>query len=109
MGLRPLRLSLELPLLIKEDFLDIGFVGEDILVEYGYGDLNRLVIKSSARPFRQTRVCLYGSRYNPAVDDRNIPPGSRIISEYPNLTRKFLLPGVQFWQTHPFGHLTDRK
>jgi ATP phosphoribosyltransferase len=79
-----------IPLLVAEGDFDIGITGEDLILESGA----RVEICSRLGYSRSTddhtRGVLFTSERNTTVRSvRDVPPGSVIFSEYPNLTRHF--------------------
>lgn len=86
----------EIPRYVEEGFFDLGITGRDWVVETG-ADVETLAsleyAKSGAGVVRIVLAVPVDSPWNAATD---LPPGSRISTEYPNLTgRHFEDLGVQ--------------
>ncbi|MFL5799725.1 MAG: ATP phosphoribosyltransferase [Actinomycetota bacterium] len=78
----------EIPKLIEEGFFDLGITGRDWVVETGAAVevLDRLEYAKSGAGV--VRVVLAVPMSHPAEKGADLPPGSRISTEYPNLTRR---------------------
>ncbi len=75
------------PCLVREGYADFGIAGEDILGERGRDaciQLGPILCESSG--LRRTRVALFGTRDDPVSRLEDIPAGSRIVSEYREMT-----------------------
>ncbi len=78
----------EIPKLIEEGFFDLGITGRDWVMETGAEVvvLDRLEYAKSGAGV--VRVVLAVPQSHPAEKGADMPPGSRISTEYPNLTRR---------------------
>lgn len=78
----------EIPKLIEEGFFDLGITGRDWVVETGaeVEVLDRLEYAKSGAGV--VRVVLAVPQSHPAEKGADMPPGSRISTEYPNVTRR---------------------
>lgn len=78
------------PILVKSWDLDVGIVGEDVLAEC---DRSRIIVLKELLcerlGLKTTRVVLFGRQDDAITRIEDIPPGQRIICEYPKITRKF--------------------
>ena len=77
----------EIPKLVEDGFFDLGITGRDWVVETGaeVEVLERLEYAKSGAGV--VRVVLAVPQAHPAEKGADMPPGSRISTEYPNLTR----------------------
>jgi ATP phosphoribosyltransferase len=78
----------EIPKLVEDGFFDLGITGRDWVVETGaeVEVLERLEYAKSGAGV--VRVVLAVPQSHPADKGAEMPPGSRISTEYPNLTRR---------------------
>ena len=77
----------EIPRYVEEGFFDLGVTGRDWVVETG-ADVEVLASLPYAKSGAGTvRVVLAVGVDNPASRAEDLPPGTRISTEYPNLTR----------------------
>jgi ATP phosphoribosyltransferase len=78
----------EIPKLVEEGFFDLGITGRDWVVETG-ADVEVLARLEYAKSGAGVvRVVLAVPQSHPADKGADMPPGSRISTEYPNLTRR---------------------
>lgn len=79
--------------LVKEGYVDVGIVGEDVLEECGADScigLGPLLCKKAG--LRTTRVVLFASRDDPVSKAEEVPAGASVVSEYPAMTERFFSP-----------------
>jgi ATP phosphoribosyltransferase len=78
----------EIPKLVEDGYFDLGITGRDWVVETGaeVEVLERLEYAKSGAGV--VRVVLAVPQSHPADKGAEMPPGSRISTEYPNLTRR---------------------
>src|SRR5919202_1084082 len=79
----------EIPRYVEEGFFDLGITGRDWVVETGAGveELASLEYAKSGVG-SGVRVVLALHQSNPAERAADLPPGTRISTEYPELTRR---------------------
>ncbi len=80
----------EIPLYVSDGLFDLGITGRDWIEETGADvvSLGPLAYsKASANPIR---VVLAVARDSPVTSVAELPPGSRVSTEYPELTRRLL-------------------
>jgi ATP phosphoribosyltransferase len=80
----------EIPVYVAEGLFDLGITGRDWVEETGadvvsLGELG--YSKATANPIRVVLAVADGS---PVTDVRQLPPGVRVATEYPQLTRRYL-------------------
>ena len=80
----------EIPQYVAEGLFDLGIAGRDC-VEETASDVVTLgqlrYSKATSRPFRLVLAVAAGS---PVQSVSDLPPGTRVTTEFPNLTRRFL-------------------
>jgi len=80
-----------IPLLVAEGDFDIGITGEDVILESGAHVEVCARLNYSRSTDEHTRGVLFTSDKEDVRSVRDIPRGSVVFSEYPNLTRQFFL------------------
>jgi len=76
----------EIPRYVEEGFFDLGITGRDWVVETG-ADVETVVSLEYAKSGAGTvRIVLAVPLDNPATTAADLPPGTRISTEYPSLT-----------------------
>jgi ATP phosphoribosyltransferase len=80
----------EIPLYVQDGLFDLGITGQDWIAETG-ADVETLSPLSYARSGtgHGTRVVLAVPNEHPATSAKEIPPGTRISTEFLNLTRRY--------------------
>jgi ATP phosphoribosyltransferase len=80
----------EIPTYVADGLFDVGITGRDWIVETG-ADVEELASLEYAKsgPGHGVRIVLAVPSEHPAVSAKDLPPGSRISTEYVNLTRRF--------------------
>lgn len=79
----------EIPTYVQDGFFDLGITGRDWVVETG-ADVEVIASLEYAKSGAgRVRIVLAVPVDHPATSARDLPPGSRISTEYPNLTAKF--------------------
>jgi ATP phosphoribosyltransferase len=79
----------EIPRYVEEGFFDVGITGRDWVLETG-ADVEVVASLAYAKGGPGTvRVVLAVARDHPATSAAELPPGTRISTEYPNLTRAY--------------------
>jgi ATP phosphoribosyltransferase len=79
-----------IPLLVAEGDFDIGITGEDVILESGARVEICARLNYSRSTDDHTRGVLFTSDKNLDIRSaRDVPPGSIVFSEYPNLTNRF--------------------
>jgi len=78
----------EIPKLIEEGFFDLGITGRDWVVETGAEVVVLDGLEYAKSGAGVVRVVLAVPQSHPAEKGADMPPGSRISTEYPNLTRR---------------------
>jgi len=79
----------EIPVYVADGLFDLGVTGRDWIAETG-SDVASLGLlhysKATARPVRIVVAVPHAASYEKAAD---LPPGTRVSTEYPELTRRF--------------------
>jgi ATP phosphoribosyltransferase len=80
----------EIPMYVQDGLFDLGITGQDWVAETG-ADVEVLATLSYAKSGtgHGTRVVLAVPADHPANSAKELPPGSRISTEFENLTRRF--------------------
>ncbi len=79
----------EIPRYVEDGFFDLGITGRDWVVETG-ADVEVLAPLEYAKGGAgRVRIVLALPVDHPAGSARDLPPGSRISTEYPNLTERY--------------------
>lgn len=79
----------EIPRYVEEGFFDIGITGRDWVVETGARVEVMASLEYAKGGLGTVRVVLAVARDHPATSAAELPPGTRISTEYPNLTRAY--------------------
>ncbi|HEX4541279.1 MAG TPA: ATP phosphoribosyltransferase [Acidimicrobiales bacterium] len=81
----------EIPRYVADGLFDLGVTGRDWIEETGAElvSLGRLAYSKASR--NPVRVVLAVEEDSPAQSAKELAPGSRVSTEYPELTRRFLL------------------
>lgn len=79
----------EIPRYVEEGFFDIGITGRDWVVETGAQVEVMASLEYAKGGLGTVRVVLAVARDHPATSAAELPPGTRISTEYPNLTRAY--------------------
>ena len=86
----------EIPLYVAEGTFDIGITGRDWIEETGVEVLSLGELAYSKASSNPIRVVLAVARDSPVERTEDLPPGARVSTEYPELTRRVLeKAGVQ--------------
>ncbi|MDG2904404.1 MAG: ATP phosphoribosyltransferase, partial [Acidimicrobiales bacterium] len=79
----------EIPVYVADGLFDLGITGRDWIAETG-SDVASLGLlhysKATARPVRIVVAVPHAASYEKVTD---LPPGTRVSTEYPELTRRF--------------------
>ena len=79
----------EIPTYIENGFFDIGVTGEDWIAETGSNVTNVTALEYSKATDLPVKIVLAAPREAGLKSARDIKPGSRISTEFPNLTQRF--------------------
>jgi ATP phosphoribosyltransferase len=79
----------EIPRYVEEGFFDVGITGRDWVVETGAKVEVMASLEYSKGGRGTVRVVLAVARDHPATSAADLPPETRISTEYPNLTRAY--------------------
>lgn len=80
----------EIPLYVQEGYFDLGISGRDWICETGSDVVELMDLDYNKRTTGQpVRVVLAVAENSPVGRAEEMPPGSRISTEYPRLTRAF--------------------
>ncbi|HXF56401.1 MAG TPA: ATP phosphoribosyltransferase [Actinomycetota bacterium] len=79
----------EIPRYVEEGFFDIGITGRDWVVETGAQVEVMASLEYAKGGLGTVRIVLAVARDHPATSAAELPPGTRISTEYPNLTRAY--------------------
>ncbi|MHC1566890.1 MAG: ATP phosphoribosyltransferase [Candidatus Syntropharchaeia archaeon] len=79
----------EIPLYVEEGYFDLGISGEDWINETGADVVDVADLPYSKQGTGKVRIVVAVSEEEEINDVREIKPGSRVSTEYPNLTRRF--------------------
>jgi ATP phosphoribosyltransferase len=79
----------EIPTYIENGFFDIGVTGEDWIAETGANVTNVTALEYSKATDLPVKIVLAAPREAGLRSARDIEPGSRISTEFPNLTQRF--------------------
>jgi ATP phosphoribosyltransferase len=79
----------EIPTYIEEGFFDVGVTGEDWIAETGAEVVKVTSLGYSKQTDRPVKIVLAVPRESNITDPREMRPGSRISTEFPNLTRTY--------------------
>lgn len=80
----------QIPQLVAEGFCDVGICGKDCVVE---ANLESVVVEIARLPYAkttlgETQIVLFVAATD-TMEIQEIPPGTSIVTEFPNCTRKF--------------------
>jgi ATP phosphoribosyltransferase len=79
----------EIPTYIEEGFFDVGVTGEDWIAETGAKVVKVTALAYSKQTDRPVKIVLAVPRESNIKDPRHMRPGSRVSTEFPNLTRAY--------------------
>ncbi|MFA5787894.1 MAG: ATP phosphoribosyltransferase, partial [Actinomycetota bacterium] len=79
----------EIPGYVEEGFFDLGITGRDWIEETGAEVVKLAELPYSKRSEMPVRIVLAVAGSMSAETAAEVPPGARISTEYPNLTRRF--------------------
>lgn len=80
----------EIPRYVEEGFFDLGITGEDWIAETGASVTTLARLRyAKGGPGRPVRVVLAVPVESPVGTAADLPPGSRISTEYPEITRRY--------------------
>jgi len=86
----------EIPLYVADGLFDLGITGRDWIEETGADVVSLGTLAYSKASANPIRVVLAVARDSPVTSVAELPPGSRVSTEYPELTRRLLeKQGVQ--------------
>ena len=86
----------EIPLYVADGLFDLGITGRDWIEETGADVVSLGTLAYSKATSNPIRVVLAVARDSPVTEVADLPPGSRVSTEYPELTRRLLeKQGVQ--------------
>jgi len=86
----------EIPLYVADGLFDLGITGRDWIEETGADVVSLGTLAYSKASANPIRVVLAVARDSPVTTVADLPPGSRVSTEYPELTRRLLeKQGVQ--------------
>jgi ATP phosphoribosyltransferase len=86
----------EIPLYLAEGIFDLGITGRDWIEETGAEVVSLGPLQYSKVTSSPIRIVLAVAQDSPVEKVEDLPPGSRISTEYPHLTERFLAErGVQ--------------
>ena len=80
----------EIPTYVADGLFDLGITGRDWIEETGADVLSLGTLAYSKATANPIRVVLAVARDSPVKDVADLPPGSRVSTEYPELTRRLL-------------------
>ncbi|MDA8183725.1 MAG: ATP phosphoribosyltransferase [Acidimicrobiales bacterium] len=80
----------EIPVYVADGLFDIGVTGRDWVEETGAGVVSVGELAYSKATANPIRVVLAVAADSPVQSAGDLPPGSRVATEYPSLTKRFL-------------------
>ncbi|HXQ75093.1 MAG TPA: ATP phosphoribosyltransferase [Acidimicrobiales bacterium] len=80
----------EIPLYVADGLFDLGITGRDWIEETGADVVSLGTLAYSKATADPIRVVLAVARDSPVATMADLPPGSRVSTEYPELTRRLL-------------------
>jgi ATP phosphoribosyltransferase len=80
----------EIPLYVSEGLFDLGITGRDWIEETASDVVSLGQLRYSKATTRPIRVVLAVADGSPVRDVTDLPPGTRVSTEYPQLTARFL-------------------
>jgi ATP phosphoribosyltransferase len=80
----------EIPLYVADGLFDLGITGRDWIEETGADVLSLGTLAYSKATANPIRVVLAVARDSPVTQVSDLPPGCRVSTEYPELTRRLL-------------------
>jgi len=80
----------EIPLYVADGLFDLGITGRDWIEETGADVVSLGTLAYSKATSNPIRVVLAVARDSPVTEVADLPPGSRVSTEYPELTRRLL-------------------
>jgi ATP phosphoribosyltransferase len=78
-----------MPNLVEKGAYDVAICGQDCVLESNASIIEVAELPYSRSTAEKVKVVLFGSIDDPVQKASGIKPGSTILSEYPNITRKF--------------------
>jgi ATP phosphoribosyltransferase len=79
----------EIPTYVEKGYFDLGISGTDWIIESGSKVTKVCELEYGKRGPGKVKVVLAVPQQQNIKSARDIPPGSRVATEYPNLTKKF--------------------
>lgn len=79
----------EIPRYVAEGLFDVGITGRDWIVETGADVVSLTELHYSKATARPIRVVLAVAADSPAQGISDLPPGARVHTEYPELTKRY--------------------
>ena len=79
----------EIPMYVEDGFFDIGVTGEDWIAETGVDVVKVTSLNYSKATDRPVKIVLAAPRDGGIEKPEDIKPGSRISTEFPNLTKAY--------------------
>ena len=79
----------EIPMYVEDGFFDIGVTGEDWIAETGVDVVKVTSLNYSKATDRPVKIVLAAPRDGGIQKPEDIKPGSRISTEFPNLTKAY--------------------
>jgi ATP phosphoribosyltransferase len=80
----------EIPLYVADGLFDLGITGRDWIEETGADVLSLGPLSYSKATANPIRVVVAVARDSPVTEVSDLPPGCRVSTEYPELTRRLL-------------------
>ncbi|MDH7593587.1 MAG: ATP phosphoribosyltransferase [Methanomicrobiales archaeon] len=94
----------EIPVYVEKGYFDMGISGLDWVKETGAGVFEVANLSYSKTGEGNVRIVVAVHRDEPFEDVREIRPGSKVTTEYPNLTQKFFRElGIPIQLFHSYG------
>ncbi|OPY37329.1 MAG: ATP phosphoribosyltransferase [Methanoregula sp. PtaU1.Bin051] len=94
----------EIPTYVEKGYFDIGISGLDWVRETGSDVVEVANLSYSKTGEGNVRIVIAVHRDEPIDDVQNIRPGSRVTTEYPELTKQFFADrGIEIQLFHSFG------
>ena len=79
----------EIPMYVEDGFFDLGVTGEDWIAETGSDVVKVTSLNYSKQTDRPVKIVLAAPRDSGITSGSDIKPGSRISTEFPNLTKAY--------------------
>lgn len=79
----------EIPVYVEDGFFDLGVTGEDWVAETGSNVVKVTALEYSKQTDRPVKLVLAVPRDSGITRPEDIAPGSRISTEFPNLTKEY--------------------